>query len=277
MGDVDDLVEAFKALRVDEGLTPDKLAGYQGGRLLGLLGTPGDGEAGLQVLGDVVDTMLEPAHAWASNDLGTKMQKRLIQRAVRVALAIGDDDGGASLATRGILSERRDWACGVGLEGRGADVYFKQADTRTLARYESSGLRVLARLIVGRMENPAFQQTADRQLEQAGYSADFAPVAPLCLDVVGEEVEEDQDTHGETARSTEADVPERVRFIDVWRDFGESVREMGGLNREELLREWSQFPKTYTFRLIRYIVILTLGIFCEVLFFQAVYKLFTMK
>jgi hypothetical protein len=167
VSDVGELVKTFKALRVDGGLTANKLEGPAGRALLDLLTSTGSGEAGLQVLDQLIGRMLDPSKAWVMRDVGDKVKKHLIPRAVRVALALGKDDQGNSLSGRGILKKRRDWACGEGLPDSKAPFYFMKADIRTHIRYEEDGFRALARLVIANIKNPAFQESADSQLPRA--------------------------------------------------------------------------------------------------------------
>ncbi|HEV3170384.1 MAG TPA: hypothetical protein VGZ32_08600 [Actinocrinis sp.] len=173
MDDVDELVTAFKTLRNGEGLTAVKLDEYDDERLRRLLGNPEDGAAALHLIDELIGKMLDRSQAWAMRDIGTKVKKHLVPRAVRVALAVGDDDEGSPLSSHGILTERRAWACRK--EGDRA-AYFMVADSRTHSRYEDDGFLVLARLVIAHADNPAFNEAAVYERASAGQAAHFTPL-----------------------------------------------------------------------------------------------------
>lgn len=178
MSGVEWLVAAFKDLREGPGLTPDKLADYEGGQLLELLGTPDDGAAGLQLIDQLIRKMTDRSSAWDTPDGRTRMRrkKRLISRAVRVALAVGDDDEGRPLKDYGILKERRDWACGVGAPDPKATFFFMYCDPATHRRYENDGFLILARLVTAHAENASFQEAADHELTRSNHAVPFIPI-----------------------------------------------------------------------------------------------------
>ncbi|MGW0998684.1 hypothetical protein ACWD5V_36495 [Streptomyces sp. NPDC002523] len=219
MSDVDDLVEAFKALRREEGATPVKLADYRAGHLTELLGTPGNEEAALQVLGDLIGRMGEPTFNMASAGVSARLRKPLVQRAVRVALGIGDDDQGVPLVDHGNLTQRRSWACGES----GSSVtppYFTGGTTKTHERHEEAGFRVLASLILARAENPSFQEAAARQLAEANQTAACTPAEAIdlkaALPALPEDDQGDDAVTVEAADQTDAGRRGKVRAVMRW-------------------------------------------------------------
>ncbi|OCC09541.1 hypothetical protein [Streptomyces sp. PTY087I2] len=180
MSDVEKLVAAFKALRNDMGLTPEKLSDYEGGWLLDLLLTPGDPDAGLGVLAALIEAIPSEESASIVGDFSRHRSKRAVAKAVGVALAIGTDDDGKDFASHGTLVARRDWACGVKPYAPRGECFFPGGIPRTHNRWEDdNGFPALARLILHRRavaEKDAFQAQAHRNLNSAGHVEPFSPV-----------------------------------------------------------------------------------------------------
>ncbi|MBB1152471.1 hypothetical protein [Amycolatopsis dendrobii] len=176
MSDADRLVAAFKALREGDGVTIEKLADHEYAWFLDLLMAPGDPKAGRAVLEQLVTGMFDEENTWASSDLGPKMKsnRRLISKAVRVALAIGHDNEGNDLVTHGNLTQRRKWACGDGDPPPDAGFFFMPSDARTHRRYEDDGLEVIARLILRHAQAHADSATSE-PLENFGATSSNGP------------------------------------------------------------------------------------------------------
>ena len=166
MSDADRLVAAFKTLRDGNGVTIEKLADHEYAWLLDLLLAPGDPEAGRTALEQLVTGMLDEESAWALSDLGPKVKakRHQIPKAVRVALALGQDNEGNDLVVHGNLTQRRAWACGEGQFASGVTYFFERTDVRTHRRYEDYGFAALARLLLHRAEksaNSSSEETRD--------------------------------------------------------------------------------------------------------------------
>ncbi|TNC23712.1 hypothetical protein [Amycolatopsis alkalitolerans] len=151
MGDVEQLVARFQALRDGDGLTIERLKDHENAELLDLLMTPDDPYAGLSVLDDLIAHLLDAGNAWALGALSSKVVKHAVPVAVRVALAIGNDDDGASLRSHGNLTQRREWACAKDVFDPNSRAFFMKVDVKTHRRYEDLyGFPALACLILRR-------------------------------------------------------------------------------------------------------------------------------
>lgn len=181
MSDVEKLVTAFKALRNDMGLTPEKLSDYEGGWLLDLLLTPGDPDAGLEVLSALIEEIPSEESASIVGDFGRHRSKRAVAKAVRVALALGADEEGKNFTSHGTLVARRAWACGVEPYAPAGERFFPGGIARTHNRWEDDyGFPALAQLILhrrARADADVFQAQAHRNLAATGHAAPFVPVS----------------------------------------------------------------------------------------------------
>lgn len=187
VADVERLVTAFQEMREGSGITTNKLADHRWRWLLDLLLTPDDPNAAITLLRSLAESIADPALAEVAKLPVRKGRDAThVSKTVRIALALGNDDEGNDLRSRGSTEERRQWAYGPGLEKGQA---FLGLSRSTQWRIENEeGFPALARLILDRHARLTADPTHQNE-PMEGLEPDlFAQAEPIRLD------EDDQDT-----------------------------------------------------------------------------------